>query len=155
MFLVAARASSKMGDCSWPSTRATCAEYDKCGKSSLTSFRTRSKGTSVKIKGQTLFQTGNGRSLRGSKVHPEDPTGNVTWSANTGCAPSALSGNPGIATCTTAVLAVGGYLVTATYAGDSNHTGNSGSIDQTVNQASTGTSVSSSLDPSTYGQSVG
>jgi len=83
-----------------------------------------------------------------------NPTGTVTWSSNTGCAVSTVTGNPGIATCTTSVLPVGSDTVEADYSGDSNHNPGSGTIPQQVNQYTTTTSVQSSLNPSTYGQSV-
>ena len=65
------------------------------------------------------------------------PTGTVTWSANTGCGASTLTGSyPGVATCTTSSLGGGSNTVSATYSGDSNHGGSSGSVSQTVNPAS-------------------
>jgi subtilase family serine protease len=62
-------------------------------------------------------------------------SGSVTWSANTGCAASPVSGNPPqTATCTTSALGGGSDTVTATYS-DSNHNTGSGSVNQTVNRA--------------------
>jgi hypothetical protein len=70
-------------------------------------------------------------------VKQKDVSGTVAWSANTGCGTTNVtSGNPGIATCTTTSLAAGAETVTATYSGDGNHGGSSGSFSQTVNQAS-------------------
>ena len=66
---------------------------------------------------------------------PQDITGTVTWSSNTGCSPSTVSGYPGIATCTTSrasSLPVGSDTVTATYSGDANHSGSMGSVIQQV-----------------------
>jgi hypothetical protein len=62
-------------------------------------------------------------------------SGTVTWSSNTGCSASTVSGYPGVATCTTSSLNAGSDTVTATYSGDSNHSGSAGSFSQTVNQA--------------------
>ena len=83
-------------------------------------------------------------------------TGTVTWSANTGCGSTAVTpGNPGTATCVTTVLPVGTDAITATYSGDSNHGGSSGTLsNQVVSPASAAATVSSSLNPSTYGQAV-
>src|SRR5271154_6733326 len=80
--------------------------------------------------------------------------GTVTWSANTGCGTTPVtSGNPGVAMCTTSSLAVGSNSVSATYNGDSNHGGSSGSLSQTVTQATTSISVSSVSPPAEdYGQ---
>ena len=70
-------------------------------------------------------------------IRPMQPTGTVTWSANTGCTASTLTGSyPGVATCTTSSLGGGSDTVTATYPGDSNHSSSSGSVNQTVNPAS-------------------
>ncbi len=44
-------------------------------------------------------------------------TGSVSWSANTGCSTSSVTGNPGVATCTTSILPVGSDTVEADYSG--------------------------------------
>ncbi len=69
---------------------------------------------------------------KGASKKPLDVTGTVTWSANTGCSASTVSGYPGIATCTTSSLAVGTDAITATYSGDSNHSGSTGTLSQVV-----------------------
>jgi large repetitive protein len=89
------------------------------------------------------------------RVKSQNVTGTVSWTANTGCGTTTVtSGNPGTATCITSSLAVGSDTVTATYSGDSNHSGSSGSFSQTVNTAASTTLVGSSLNPSAYGQST-
>ena len=61
----------------------------------------------------------------------------------------------GIATLTTANLAVGEHSITALYVGNQNFDpGTSPVLTQTVNKASTATSVTSSANPSVFGQSV-
>ncbi len=87
---------------------------------------------------------------------PQNVSGAVTWSANTGCGTTVVTaGYPATATCTTSALPVGsGQTITANYAGDSNHAGGSGAVSQEVDQANVNVSVASSLNPSTYGQSV-
>jgi hypothetical protein len=94
-------------------------------------------GTSVTftatVSGENGFVTKLG--ARNSKKTP-DPTGSVTWSASTGCGTTAVSGNPGVASCTTSSLGAGSDTVTASYSGDANHSASSGSVSQTVNQAS-------------------
>ena len=72
-----------------------------------------------------------------TKAKPQDVGGSVIWSANTGCGTTAVtSGNPGVAACTTTVLPAGNDAITATYSGDSNHSGNTGTLagGQQVNQ---------------------
>ena len=93
----------------------------------------------------------------GRAAKPPAVTGTVAWSSNTGCGTTNVtSGNPGVATCTTSSLGVGTDTITATYSGDSNHSGGSGTLSggQVVNQATTSTTVASSLNPSIYGQAV-
>jgi hypothetical protein len=55
-------------------------------------------------------------------------TGTVTWSANTGCSPTPVSGNPGTSQCTTSTLPQGTDTITASYGGDNNHTGSMGTL---------------------------
>jgi hypothetical protein len=85
----------------------------------------------------TATINGENGAVKGNKTRkPLDVTGTVTWSANTGCSASTVSGYPGVATCTTSSLLGGTDTVTATYAGDSNHSGSTGSASQVVNPAS-------------------
>ena len=61
----------------------------------------------------------------------------------------------GIASFTTAALTPGGHSITAVYSGDGNNaTSTSSAVTQTVNASGTTTSLVSSLNPSTSGQSV-
>ncbi len=66
--------------------------------------------------------------------------------------------NSGVATLATSSLGVGTYTITATYAGDSNFaTSTSAGLKQVVNSTTkspTSTMLASSLNPSTYGQTV-
>jgi hypothetical protein len=71
----------------------------------------------------------------------------------TGCAAQAVSA--GSAECTVADLPSGWPLITAIYSGDSGYAAsNAPALTQTVNKKTTMTTVSSSVDPSTVGQSV-
>ena len=54
----------------------------------------------------------------------------------------------------TSSLSAGTHVINATYSGDSNYTGSTGTLSQIVNKASTTTAVSSTINPSVYGQSV-
>ena len=61
----------------------------------------------------------------------------------------------GTASMTTTTLPVGSNSITAVYGGDSTYAGStSAAVSQTVNQASSSTTLKSSLNPSTSGQSV-
>jgi hypothetical protein len=82
------------------------------------------------------------------------PTGTVTFIDGTTTLGSAsLSG--GTATFSTTALGAGTHSVTAVYGGDANFTGSSSTlVTQTVNQDATASAVTSSVNPSGYGQSV-
>jgi hypothetical protein len=60
----------------------------------------------------------------------------------------------GKASCQVTYNSPGTHSITATYPGNSDYHGSSGSVTQTVNQADTTTAVTSSANPSTVGQSV-
>src|SRR5205823_4188212 len=82
------------------------------------------------------------------------PTGAVTFrdgSTSLGTATLAT----GRATFTTAALTVGSHAITVVYAGDANSNGStSAALTQTVNLASSTTTVTSSLNPAVFGQAV-
>ncbi len=93
-------------------------------------------------------------------AHPDDVSGSVTWSANTGCGETTVTtGNPGVATCITSVLPLGTDIIEADYSGDSSHSGSSGTLSggeqvnpPTVNvtAAANPTGLSFSVDGTTY-----
>ncbi|WP_220377868.1 beta strand repeat-containing protein, partial [Streptomyces inhibens] len=85
------------------------------------------------------------------------PTGTVTFVATDGVTTVTLTGTlsgGSTSVSTNGLVTAGTYLVTATYAGDANFTGSSGTDTQTVGQAATTTSVTSAPDPSVSGQPV-
>ena len=83
----------------------------------------------------TATVTGENGNVKANGKKRQAVTGTVTWSPNTGCSVSSVSGYPGVATCTTSSLGAGADTVTATYSGDSNHGGSVGSVGQSVSQA--------------------
>jgi len=79
------------------------------------------------------------------------PTGTVTvddGNSNT-CSAAVAAGS-----CSLASSSAGTKTITATYSGDSNFTGSAGTKSHVVNNPATTTMVSSSLNPSTFGQAV-
>ncbi len=84
------------------------------------------------------------------------PSGTVKFTDNgvtiAGCASVTLTG--GQAQCATASLALGAHTILATYSGDTNFVGSNGSTPQTVNQATSATTLTSSPNPSAVNQSV-
>jgi hypothetical protein len=101
-------------------------------------------GTVYTINGATLYAAGN----------IFTPTGTVTFldgATTLGTVP--LSN--GMASLSTSSLSVGNHTITVSYSGDSNYTGStSAPLVQSVNQAASSTTVTSSLNPSVFGQSV-
>src|SRR5439155_25328835 len=85
------------------------------------------------------------------------PTGVVTFSdgaTSLGQGTLSTSGGATIASFSTSSLTVGNHTITAAYGGDGNFLASSGSVTQTVSNASTSTLVVSSLNPSALGQSI-
>jgi Bacterial Ig-like domain (group 3)/Autotransporter beta-domain len=83
------------------------------------------------------------------------PTGTVTFSVDGGAGtPATLSG--GQAVFMTSSLTIGTHNITATYGGDTNFAGSTTAtpLMQMVNKRPTTTAVTSSINPSTFGQSV-
>jgi len=91
-----------------------------------------------------------------AKVTPSTAAGTIQFTIDGKNFGSAVTLRGGSATSgITSTLTVGNHTVTAIYSGDSNFSGStSPSITQTVNKASTVTSLTSSANPSTYGQAV-
>jgi hypothetical protein len=82
------------------------------------------------------------------------PTGSITFlDGSTTLGTATLSG--GKATFKTSVLAAGTHTITVSYSGDANFvTSTSAPLTQTVNQAATTSKVTSSANPSVFGESV-
>ncbi len=82
------------------------------------------------------------------------PTGSVTFfNGTTNLGSGTL--HSGVATLSTTALPVGDDSITAAYNGDSNYNASTSTpLTQVVNRGATTTALTSSLDPSTYGQSV-
>lgn len=81
------------------------------------------------------------------------PTGTVTFSEGTTVLGTESMTN-GQATFSAVALSVGTHSITAAYSGDSNFTASTGSFTETVNPASTTTSLISSANPSILNSSV-
>jgi autotransporter-associated beta strand protein len=81
------------------------------------------------------------------------PTGTATFTVDGVQQPTqTLTG--GQATYTSSSLAIGSHSVSVSYSGDSNFNSSSATFTEDINQASTTTSVTSSANPSVFGQSV-
>jgi uncharacterized repeat protein (TIGR03803 family) len=87
-------------------------------------------GQSVTFTATINGENGNVKGRRSRKgVKSQVVTGTVTWSSNTGCGTTTMTtGNPGTAMCTTTSLPGGTDTIAATYSGDSNHSGSTGTL---------------------------
>ncbi|MGB9490645.1 MAG: choice-of-anchor tandem repeat GloVer-containing protein, partial [Terriglobales bacterium] len=93
---------------------------------------------------------------RNLQVKPQDITGSVAWSANTGCGTTPVTfSTSGTTTCTTSVLPVGTDLVTASYSGDSGDQPSTGTLNQIVNEAKPTPIITWNPAAATYGSELG
>ncbi|MCU1458201.1 MAG: hypothetical protein JWL73_2293 [Actinomycetia bacterium] len=85
------------------------------------------------------------------------PTGTVTISDGTNsCTTTSLTGSTSApsGSCTLTSATAGAKTLTATYAGDANFNGGSGTTAHTVSKANSSVAVTSSVNPSVFGQST-
>lgn len=82
------------------------------------------------------------------------PAGTVTFSDGGTQLGTAALNSSGTAAFTTSALAAGDHTITATYGGDANFAGSSGSLAQTVSKIATTTTLASSASPSIIGGQV-
>ncbi len=82
------------------------------------------------------------------------PTGDVVFTADGVTLDTVPLNSQGQATVSTSELTVGSHIIVANYEGDSDFTGNSATLTQTVSRGSTTTTLSSSANPSVYGQQI-
>ena len=83
------------------------------------------------------------------------PGGSVTFKDGSNTLGTGNLNSSGVANFTTSILPVGIHSLTAVYGGNANFTGSTSPVlTQTVNKAGSTTTLSSSINPSTFGQSV-
>ncbi|MGB9236651.1 MAG: Ig-like domain repeat protein, partial [Terriglobales bacterium] len=142
------------GDSNYSGSSSAQTNNFTINQASATTVVTTSGSPSIYGQSVTFTATINGENGlvkgRNGRAKPQDVSGSVTWSANTGCGTTPVTtGNPGTATCTTSILNAGSDTITATYSGDSNHGGSTATLSggQTVNQASQTITVSVPAPP--------
>jgi autotransporter-associated beta strand protein len=114
---------------------------------------TTSVATSVSpsVYGQAVTFTATVTQASGSTI----PSGTVTFTNGATTLGSGTLDSSGKASISLSSLAVGGpYTITASYVASGSFTASSGTINQTVNKATTTSTVSATPNPSVYGQSV-
>ena len=108
----------------------------------------------------TVTVTTSGPSTFGASVTitatlPVGATGSVTFTGPGGLnTPATINSTTGTAVITTTVLPVGSDTITASYGGDSNYNPATGTVVQTVSKGTPTVTLTSSVNPSTTGQSV-
>jgi alpha-tubulin suppressor-like RCC1 family protein len=104
---------------------------------------------STSVFGQAVTLTATVTSAAGT------PGGTVAFSDNVnGALGTVTLSAGGVATLSTSALSVGAHTITATYSGATNFLVSSGTRAYTVNKAATTTTLTSSVNPSVFGQSV-
>jgi hypothetical protein len=128
------------------STRIGSFRFASCGQSQASTTTTVASSLPSSTFGQSVTFT--------ASVTPSGATGTVQFFDGVNSLGTvALSG--GTASLTSSALTAGGHSITARYGGDANFAGStSPSLSQTVSAASTATALTSSLDPSVFGQQV-
>ena len=96
-----------------------------------------------------------GASVTFTATIPAGATGTMQFYQNGVAMGAPVAVSSGVATYTTSTLAIGTQAITAQYSGDANYnSATSPIINQVVNKATSVLTVASSLNPSTYGNSV-
>ena len=138
------------GDTSFAGSSGTLASGQAVGQSSTTTALSSSANPATF--GQSMTFTATVASGLGTF----DNGGTVQFAIDGANFGSPVSLTSGKATIQASTLIVGTHTVTATYSGDTNFAGGSGTLSggQVVNQSSTTTTVSSTASPVTFGQTV-
>src|SRR5262249_6063519 len=133
-------------------TRIGAFKFPSCGAQNVTPTTTALASTlNPSTFGQAVTFTATVTPSSGSVT----PSGTVTFKDGAATLGSSSLDASGIATFTTSTLAAGSHSITAAYGGSAAFGASTSPVlMETVNQAPTTTSLSSSLNPSTYGQSV-
>jgi hypothetical protein len=135
------------GDVRFKSSSGTVTQVVNLYPSSIT-VPTSSRNPSIYGQSVTLSATV-------TSTAPSSPTGTVVFKNGTTSVGSATANTSGVATLTKSNLAAGTLSITATYNGDSETVkSTSAALLQTVSQATSATTVKSSLNPSLSGQTV-
>ena len=135
------------GDATFKSSSGTVTQVVNLYPSSIT-LPTSSRNPSIYGQSVTLSATV-------TSTAPSSPTGTIVFKNGTTSVGSATANTSGVATLTKSNLATGTLSITATYNGDSETAkSTSAALLQTVRQATSATTVKSSLNPSLSGQTV-
>jgi hypothetical protein len=133
-------------------TRIGAFKFPSCGNQSVTPTTTAlASSLNPSTYSQSVTFTATVTPQSGSVT----PTGTVTFKDGAATLGSSALDASGVVTLSTSTLAAGSHSITAAYGGSASFGASTSPIlIETVNQAATSTSLSSSLNPSTYGLTV-
>jgi Bacterial Ig-like domain (group 3) len=132
-------------------TRIGSFKFSSCGQALTSTTTTLASSPNPSTYGQLVTFTATLTLSSGTIT----PTGSVTFKDGSTILGSSTLDLSGVATFATSSLASGSHSITAVYSGDSNYSSSTSSVlTQIVSQASTSTTLTSSLNPSTYGTGV-
>src|SRR5690242_7554402 len=131
-------------------TRIGSFKFSSCGQALVSTTTTLGSSANPSTYGQSVILTATVAPASG----PGTPSGAVTFKDGSNTLGTSTLAS-GAATYSTSNLAAGPHSITAVYEGDVTFGGSTSLVlAQTVNKAGTATAVVSSINPSTYGQSV-
>ena len=142
------------GDSNYNSSSGSFSQVISGSTSKANSSTVVSSSANPQTAGQSVTWTATVTPSSGSGT---TPTGTVQFAVNgTNFGPAETLNSSGVATSPSdSTLAAGTYAITATYSGDSNYNGSSGSLSQVISgstsKANSSTVVSSSANPQTAG----
>lgn len=132
-------------------TRIGSFKFSSCGQALVSTSTTLGSSLNPSTYGQPVTFTATVTPSSGTGT----PTGSVSFKDGSTTLGSSGLNASGVATFSSASLAAGAHSITAVYGGDTSFSGSTSSaLNETVNQAGTNTTLSSSLNPSTYNTSV-
>ena len=137
-------------DANW-STRIGSFRFPSCGQTAVPTTTTLASSQNPSSYAQQVTFTATVAASSGSGT----ATGTVTFKDGSAVLGSSSVNASGAATFATSSLTAGSHAITAVYGGDPTYNGSTSSaLAQTVSQIGTATTLTSSVNPANYGQSV-
>ncbi|HZS45309.1 MAG TPA: Ig-like domain repeat protein, partial [Blastocatellia bacterium] len=139
------------GDANFPTSTGTLTNGQTVNKAASSTAVTSS--TSPSVFGQSTTFTAT---VTATSPGAGTPTGTVTFKDGTTTLGTGTLNGSGVATFATSALTPGNHTITAVFGGDGNFTTSTGTLTngQTVNTAATSTALTSSVNPTVFGQST-
>jgi len=147
--------TSGTGSCAITASRAGDANYNASAASAPATVNIHKATAAASVASSKNPSTFGNPVNFTAQVSPAPATGVVQFRIDGNNFGSPVPLTSGSATSASAAsLTAGSHAVTAVYGGDNNFAGNTGSLSQVVNQAATAASLTSTVNPSVFGQPV-